>query len=194
MIVETKGTAKPRQNNTDAPILSVRGSDKSKPYIPLAGLVNDGWTREDKATATCFCGSVQLAFPTTSPGFVSSFVCNCTDCRKITASMFTAAFVVKDEYLEHLRGQSNLKTFAQNHSIATGNLMTNFFCGTCGTLMYRVSERAPGHSIMRLGTVDDFNLVETKLKPQMEVFVKDRVEWFSGIAGEGVACFDASPQ
>ncbi len=36
--------------------------DKSKPYFPLAGLANDGWSNEDEATATCFCGAVQLSF------------------------------------------------------------------------------------------------------------------------------------
>ena len=42
--------------------LSVRDSDKSKPYIPLAGVATDGWSKGDEATATCFCGAVQLAF------------------------------------------------------------------------------------------------------------------------------------
>jgi hypothetical protein len=43
-------------------------ADKSKSYIPLAGLALDGWSTEDEATATCFCGAVQLAFvPLPSP-------------------------------------------------------------------------------------------------------------------------------
>ena len=37
-------------------------NDKSKPYIPLAGLAADGWSTEDEATATCLCGAVQLVF------------------------------------------------------------------------------------------------------------------------------------
>lgn len=37
-------------------------ADKSKPHFPLAGSANDGWSNEDEATATCFCGAVQLAF------------------------------------------------------------------------------------------------------------------------------------
>ncbi|KAJ5296389.1 uncharacterized protein N7443_007282 [Penicillium atrosanguineum] len=37
-------------------------ADKSKPYIPLAGGADDGWSTEDQATATCYCGAVQLAF------------------------------------------------------------------------------------------------------------------------------------
>lgn len=52
--------------------------------------------------------------------------------------------------------------------------------------MYRVGAAYPGVSILRLGTVDDFNLVETKLKPQVEIFIKDRVAWFGGVQGDRV--------
>jgi hypothetical protein len=38
-------------------------TDKSKPFIPLAGYTNDGWSSEEKATASSFCGAVQLIFP-----------------------------------------------------------------------------------------------------------------------------------
>ena len=36
--------------------------NKSESYIPLASRARDGWSKEDEATATCFCGAVQLAF------------------------------------------------------------------------------------------------------------------------------------
>jgi hypothetical protein len=52
--------------------------------------------------------------------------------------------------------------------------------------VYRVGAAFPNCSILRLGTVDDFNLVETKLKPTMELFVKDRVSWFKGVEGNEV--------
>ncbi|KAJ4337139.1 hypothetical protein N0V95_008413 [Ascochyta clinopodiicola] len=172
---------------------SVRDSDKEKPYIPVAGAITDGWSDATHATATCFCGAVQLAFPVTKPGYVQTIVCNCTDCRKLTASMFSTLFVIEDSHLQHLRGKENLKTYSTAKSIASGKLMTNHFCGTCGTLMYRVGEAYPGHSLLRLGTVDDFNLAETKLKPTMEVFVKDRVSWVKGVEGEGVLKSDAVP-
>lgn len=35
-------------------------ADKSKPYLPLTGIANDGWSTDTEATATCFCGAVQL--------------------------------------------------------------------------------------------------------------------------------------
>ncbi|KAJ7075884.1 Mss4-like protein [Mycena belliarum] len=166
-------------------------ADKSKPYIPLAGCAADGWSKEDEATATCFCGAVQLAFPTEGPGLVNTFVCNCTDCRKITASMFASNFTVADTHLKHLRGRDNLKTFSQAETIGSGNTMTNHFCSTCGTLMYRVGASFPGMSILRIGTVDDFNLHETKLKPRVEQFTKDRVSWLHGL--DGVKQFERMP-
>lgn len=163
--------------------MAVSTADKSKPYIPLASLANDGWSKDGKATATCFCGAVQLAFPVEGEGLVTTFVCNCTDCRKITASMFASNFTIKDSHLEHVRGKDHLKSFSQSQTICSGKAMTNHFCGTCGTLMYRVGERFPGESILRIGTVDDFSLHETKLKPRREQFVKDRVSWFTGVQG-----------
>jgi len=67
--------------------------------------------------------------------------------------------------------------------------MANHFCSTCGTLMYRIGSAFPGMSILRIGTVDDFNLHETKLRPRVEIFTKDRVGWWHGI--EGVKQFEA---
>lgn len=49
--------------------------------------------------------------------------------------------------------------------------------------MYRISEVFPGHRILRTGTVDDFTLHETKLKPKVELYTKDRVGWLSGVTG-----------
>ena len=49
--------------------------------------------------------------------------------------------------------------------------------------MYRVGEAYPGSSILRIGTVDDFNLHETKLKPRVEQYTKDRVGWLCDAQG-----------
>ncbi|GAB7365181.1 hypothetical protein MBLNU230_g6268t1 [Neophaeotheca triangularis] len=154
----------------------------SQQHFPLAGGATDGWSTETDATATCYCGEVQLAFPTQKPGLITTFVCNCTDCRKITASMFASNFIIHKDYVKHLRGRENLTRFGQSKTIATGNTMINYFCKTCGTLMYRISSgpRSSGDYVMRLGTVDDFNLHETSLRPQFEAFTKDRVSWFPG--------------
>jgi hypothetical protein len=94
--------------------------------------------------------------------------------------MFASNFTVLDAYLVHERGRENLSTYSQAKTVASGNTMTNYFCRTCGSLMYRVGTGFPGMSILRIGTVDDYNLQETKLKPRIEQFVKDRVAWLHG--------------
>jgi hypothetical protein len=97
--------------------------------------------------------------------------------------MFATNFVIADTYLKHIRGKETLTTFKQSKTIASGKAMTNCFCSTCGSLMYRISDAFPGHSILRTGTVDDFNLHETKLKPRIEMYTKDRVGWLCGASG-----------
>ena len=42
---------------------------------------------------------------------------------------------------------------------------------------------SPGNSILPIGTVDDYQLHETKLKPRIEQFTKDRVSWCHGAEG-----------
>lgn len=50
--------------------------------------------------------------------------------------------------------------------------------------MYRVGTGFPGTKICRIGSVDDFTLMETKLRPRVEQFTKDRVSWVKGLDGD----------
>ncbi|KAL0936001.1 uncharacterized protein CTRU02_208216 [Colletotrichum truncatum] len=166
--------------------------NNQRPRFPVSSLKNDGWSTEDEATATCLCGAVQLVFrhhsnilrqPTHGPGLGTRGLCHCADCRKISSSMFCSIFVVDDNYLRHVRGRENLKTFSQSRTTASSNTMTNYFCNTCGGLLYRVSSGLPGKSILRLGTIDDISLAETKMKPQIEIFTESRVGWQAPLDG-----------
>lgn len=94
--------------------------------------------------------------------------------------MFASNFVVNESAVKHIRGKEKLSKFGQSKTIITGNHMENNFCSGCGTLMYRIGTGFPGKLIMRIGTVDDFTLQETKLKPRLEMFTKDRVSWLPG--------------
>lgn len=96
--------------------------------------------------------------------------------------MFASNFTADDKYITHLRGEDNLTAFSQNTSPVHNHTMTNYFCKTCGTLMYRVGSAFPGMKIGRIGTIDDFNLHETKFRPQVEQFTKDRANWLQETA------------
>ncbi|KAI5367370.1 Putative CENP-V/GFA domain, Mss4-like superfamily protein [Septoria linicola] len=151
--------------------------------VPLSTQGAHGENDKKTATATCFCGEVQLEFPTEGPDLIDTFVCNCTDDRKITASMFASNFIVANAGVKHLRGEDKLTRYAQSKTIKTGFEMANYFCSVCGTLMYRASSGISGVKVLRIGTVDDYTLHETKLKPRVEQFTKDRVSWFTGGVG-----------
>ena len=97
--------------------------------------------------------------------------------------MFASNFTVNDKSLKHLRGEEKLTRWAQGKTIASHAVMENSFCSICGTLLYRRSSRFPGMSILRIGTIDDFNLHETKVKPQFEQFTKSRPSWLKGVEG-----------
>ncbi|KAK3393417.1 hypothetical protein B0H63DRAFT_498616 [Podospora didyma] len=130
-------------------------ADKSKPYVPLAGLVGDGWSKDGKATATCYYGTVLLIIQ----------------------------FIVKNLYSKHARGKDRIKTFSQSQTIASGKVITNYFCEDYGTLMYRAGEGFAGVSTLRISTVDGFSLHETRLRLRQEYWTKYRVYWFTGVQG-----------
>ena len=100
--------------------------------------------------------------------------------------MFCSNFTVKDSALTHVRGEEKLSRWAQNKTIASGATMEDSFCSTCGNLMYRRSSRFPGMSILRIGTVDDFDLHSSKLKPQFEQFCDSRAPWLEGVNIDGI--------
>ncbi|CAI6302695.1 unnamed protein product [Periconia digitata] len=158
-------------------------SSPQKDNFPVAGLAHDGWSTEDEATATCFCGAVQLVLPIQGPGLLNRHVCHCSDCRKISAAFYMSNITVVDTHLKHVRGKNKLTTFGQSETVRAKAQMTNYFCAACGTLMYRKGARFPGLSILRTGTVDDFSLAETKLRPQVEQFIENRVSWQVPIQG-----------
>ncbi|MDI1490379.1 MAG: hypothetical protein OHK93_001581 [Ramalina farinacea] len=133
-----------------------------------------------KVTSTCFCGAVQLRYSIEGDNL---FVCHCTDDRKITSSMFASNFVIKDDTLEWVRGKDQITKYNMQKTIATGNNMESNFCKICGSLMFRISSGAKGMTILRIGQVDDLHLHETKLKPRLEQFAKDRVAWQQPIEG-----------
>lgn len=78
----------------------------NKQHFPFP---NDGWSKDGRATATCFCAAVQLSFvrlifnwkqqsfwqdnmltlrqPTEGDGLVDTFLCNCTDCKPAISTL-----------------------------------------------------------------------------------------------------------
>ncbi|KEQ91759.1 hypothetical protein AUEXF2481DRAFT_451014 [Aureobasidium subglaciale EXF-2481] len=95
--------------------------------------------------------------------------------------MFTSAFVVKNTALKYVRGENKLTQYST--SVDAGSTMSSFFCSICGSLMYRRSSGYPDVAVPRIGTIDDLELHETKLRPQVEVYCRSKVGWFGGVEG-----------
>ncbi|KAJ7699244.1 hypothetical protein B0H17DRAFT_1129315 [Mycena rosella] len=149
--------------------MSLAAADKSKPYFPLAGLANDGFSNQDE--------------PTHSPGLGESFICHCTDCHKIThpclppASWLPTPTCATARRGQPLRIQPGVhRRHAQHHRHSLLQDVRHAHVPR--------QHGVPGMHITRVGTVEDFNLQETILKPKAEQFVKYRMVWLSG--GEGV--------
>jgi hypothetical protein len=96
--------------------------------------------------------------------------------------MFATNFTVDEAHVRYTRGRDNLTTWGEDVTPATGKTMTNAFCKTCGTLMWRQGAAFPGTKFMRVGTVDDLHLHETVLRPKKEYFVENRPNWWHGVA------------
>jgi hypothetical protein len=125
--------------------------------------------------------------PLQKPGLINRHVCHCIDCRKIGSAFYQSNITVADSHLKHIRGEDNLTTFSETETIRVNARMTNYFCKTCGTLVYRRGARFPGMTILRTGMVDDLSLAETKLRPQVEQFIERRVAWSVPIEGAAQA-------
>ncbi|TIA28295.1 hypothetical protein D6C78_10810 [Aureobasidium pullulans] len=151
--------------------------------FPVAHLSHHGWSTEEEATATCFCGAVQLILPLQKPGLINRHICHCTDCRKIGSAFYQSNITVLSTHLNHTRGSEHLTTFSETKTIRASTSMKNYFCKTCGTLMYRRGERFPGLMILRTRTVDDLGLAEGRLRPRVEQFIERRVGWSKPIEG-----------
>lgn len=67
--------------------------------------------------------------------------------------MFASNFTTKDSHTRFIRGEDNLSTYGESETIGSGHIMTNHFCKTCGSLMFRVGGGFPVMRIMRIGTV-----------------------------------------
>lgn len=64
----------------------------------------------------------------------------------------------------------------------SGKTITSFFCGDCGSTLWRESDTYAGAKIVKYGTMDGLDALETA-KPLVELFVGHRVSWLSPVAG-----------
>jgi hypothetical protein len=64
----------------------------------------------------------------------------------------------------------------------SGKTITSFFCGDCGSTLWRHSETYADSIIIKVGTLDGSSALEDA-KPVAELFVVNRPSWLPAIAG-----------
>lgn len=80
--------------------------------------------------------------------------------------------MVSDDGFKLLQGTP--KTISKTAD--SGKTITSYFCGDCGTTLYRDAGSFPGSKIIKAGVLDDLDALN-KAKPGLELYSKRRVEW-----------------
>ncbi len=75
----------------------------------------------------------------------------------------------------------SVKQFTTVHE--SGMHLTVNFCGTCGTTLYKTTDKETfkGNAIVQAGTVDDLTSLDHAV-PDMELFVKYRTAWLPALS------------
>lgn len=92
--------------------------------------------------------------------------------------MFSTSVVVPKEGLE-VTGTP--KTFTK--TVDSGHGMTSFFCGDCGSTLYRESDGIPGIIVIKVGLIDGNEEDFKNAIPEVEQFTRSRVSWIPAVPG-----------
>jgi hypothetical protein len=106
-------------------------------------------------------------------------LCHCLDCRKITGSLFSTNIIVPGESFSVTQGTP--KEYSKTAD--SGKTMTSFFCGDCGSTLWRSSETYGTSKIIKAGTLDGDDALGSTAKPAVELFSKHRIPWLPAIEG-----------
>ncbi|KAK6001323.1 hypothetical protein QM012_002654 [Aureobasidium pullulans] len=124
-------------------------------------------------SGSCLCGKVGIEY-SGEPALKA--LCHCTDCQKISGSAYSVNNVVSGDGFK-ITGSP--KSFTKTAD--SGKKITSYFCGDCGSTLYRDGENFPGMKIVKAGTLDGDVLNQSK--PNVELFAPTRPKWISALDG-----------
>ncbi|PSN73434.1 hypothetical protein BS50DRAFT_186835 [Corynespora cassiicola Philippines] len=127
----------------------------------------------------CFCGNVRYSVEGEP---VKKALCHCRDCRKISGSAYSTNAIYPESAFKRVKGEA--KSLAVKSD--SGNEITSYFCGDCGSTMWREGKTFSGLVIIKVGTLDADDALENA-KPVAELFVPCRPSWVAPIEGAAQA-------
>ncbi|KAF9882292.1 duf636 domain protein [Colletotrichum karsti] len=127
-------------------------------------------------TGSCSCDKVKYAFRGQP---LASALCHCLKCKRGNGSSFSTNIIVPAVAFELIRGEPAKYT----NKGESGKDGSSHFCRDCGSPLYVTSELAAGVVIVKTGTIDRWDLVETNFKPTTEMFCATKYSWLPSIEG-----------
>jgi len=124
----------------------------------------------------CFCGNVRYKY---TGEVQAKALCHCKDCRKIGGSTYSTNIIVPGEGFQVVQG--NPKTISKKGD-DTGNEITSYFCGDCGSTMWRAGATFGDAKVVKVGTLDDDQALE-KNAPAIELYAPIRPSWVTKVNG-----------
>ncbi|KAL0259542.1 hypothetical protein SLS55_005279 [Diplodia seriata] len=134
-------------------------------------------------TGGCLCGNLKYSFDGEPVGVAA---CHCIPCRRTSNSTHSTNLLVPAPAFKSLGGTP--KNWSRTGD--SGKPVTSNFCPECGVLCWVTGEAMPGVLIVKAGTLDDLSLVETKYKPKIEVYCRNKFSWLADV--EGAQKFEGS--
>jgi hypothetical protein len=116
-------------------------------------------------TGGCLCGAVRYVC-SAEPAVAGH--CHCEDCRRSSGSGHCSHLGAPERSFA-LTGEVT----AYARSADSGNVITRFFCPTCGAPVYSLNSGMPGMAFIRASSLDDLEV----FKPQMHVYVARAASW-----------------
>lgn len=123
-------------------------------------------------------------------------LCHCLDCRKITGSTYSTNLVVPNTTFTITKGTP--KEF-QHKATDSGNTITLFFCGICGSTLWSRSSTYGDTAVLKAGMLDNESTPEAEgegesegkqrlawdeaARPLLELYVERRPSWVAAVEG-----------
>jgi hypothetical protein len=115
-------------------------------------------------TGQCLCGAVRFAV---DEPFVSSSICHCTNCKKISGGAGTVSGRTRTSAIRLLAGEEHVRTFQPVEGTAKS------FCGVCGSNLFGGGWPDSEWTSVRLSALDD----PLDVRPEAHIFVRSVALW-----------------